>query len=102
MRALVLLTALSLTGLYACAPKGPVDAPTAKGECYYLADQKDGTIRKNLVAEKIPNIEQCAAELERMRLNFLRMGGSNYEIVGAYQGTFIMLKREGIFTAKHL
>ncbi len=30
------------------------------------------------------------------------MGGTNHEIVGSYQGTFILLKREGIYTAQRL
>ncbi len=91
------LIAWALT-LTACA-KEAVVAPTGKGLCWYIAQQPDGSIKNNKVAGNIPSIEQCAAELERMRLRFLRMGGTQIEILGAYQGTFIFLKREGIFTA---
>jgi len=93
---------LSVTAVAACAPKETIVAPKGQGLCWYLAEQQDGTIRNNKVAEAIPNIEQCAAELERMRVKFIRMGGTNHEIVGSYQGTFILLKRDGIYTAQRL
>ena len=35
-----------------------------------------------------------------MRLSFLRMGGSNREIVGTYQGQFIFLQEEGVFFSR--
>jgi hypothetical protein len=102
MMKLSLALPIALAALAACAPKETIVAPTGKGLCWYMADQPDGTIRNNKVAEAIPNIEQCAAELERMRVRFIRMGGTNHEIVGAYQGTFILLKRDGIYTAQRL
>ena len=37
-----------------------------------------------------------------MRLRFLRMGGSNQEIAGAYQGRFIFIDREGVKIGKSL
>ena len=96
-----ILAALSLT-LLACAAKETIVAPKGPGLCWYIAEQADGSIRNNKVAEKVPTIEQCAAELERMRVRFIRMGGSNHEILGAYNGTFILLKRDGIYTAQRL
>lgn len=100
--ALPLAVPLAFLALAACAPKDNIIAPTGKGLCWYMADQPDGTIRNNQVAQGITTIELCAAELERMRIKFIRMGGSNHEIVGSYQGTFILLKRDGIYTAQRL
>jgi hypothetical protein len=37
-----------------------------------------------------------------MRLRFLGMGGSNTDIVGAYQGQFIFLDRAGVWFGKTL
>jgi len=65
--------------------------------CYFVAPAEDGEgpqLRR--VADNIPQIELCAARLEDMRLRFLRMGGSNEEITGAYQGRFIFIAREGV------
>lgn len=95
-RTLVILAAA--LAVSACAAE-KVIAPRDPGVCFYIAQQKNGEIRNNQVA-KSPNIEQCAAELERMRLRFLRMGGTNDEILGAFQGNFIFLTRQGVFTGK--
>lgn len=97
-----LALAAAALALAACAEKETIIAPKGKGLCWYIAEQPDGSIRNNKVAENSPTIEQCAAELERMRVRFIRMGGSNHEILGAYQGTFILLKRDGIYTAQRL
>ena len=99
---LSLLTVAALLVLPACAPKETIVAPKGRGLCWYIAEQTDGSIKNNQVASNIATIELCAAELERMRLRFLRMGGSNTEILGSYQGTFILLKRDGIYTAQRL
>ena len=77
-----------------------VTAPTTPRVCYYDSKQKDGTWKFTEVAANQKQIENCAVELERMRLRFLRMGGSNREIVGSYQGEFIFLQDEGVFFAR--
>lgn len=76
--------------------------PGDAGVCYHVVAQKDGALRYNRVIDKLPNLESCAANLEAMRVRFLRMGGSNRDIVGAYQGNFIFIRREGVFTAADL
>lgn len=48
------------------------------------------------------NLEVCAANLEAMRIKFLRMGGSQQEIYGAYQANFLFLQREGVLTSTSL
>ena len=78
------------------------EAPYDKGICYHAAPQADGTFRFNPVKEKVASIEFCAAELEGMRVRFLRLGGQNREIVGAYQGSFLFLGRAGVFTSTSL
>jgi len=77
-----------------------VQAPLDTGVCYHVGSGPDGKIKFNVVARNQSSIEQCAAQLEGMRLRFLRLGGQNHEISGAYQGNFIFLRREGIFRAQ--
>ena len=48
------------------------------------------------------SLEVCAANLEAMRIKFLRMGGSQQEIYGAYQANFLFLQREGVLTSTSL
>lgn len=48
------------------------------------------------------SLEVCAANLEAMRIKFLRMGGSQQEIYGAYQTNFLFLQREGVLTSTSL
>ena len=93
---LVPLLTLALLG---CAKK--FEAPADKGVCWHMA-QKNGKTTFNRVAEKIDTVEKCAAELEGMRLRFLSLGGSNADIIGAYQGQFLILQQEGIFMAPSL
>lgn len=91
-----LIAAAALLG--ACEKE--VEAPLDTGICYAATSGADGEVKFNVVARNVPNIENCAAQLEGMRLRFLRMGGQNHEISGAYQGNFIFLRREGIFRAQ--
>jgi hypothetical protein len=37
-----------------------------------------------------------------MRLRFLSIGGSAEDIMGAYQGNFLFLQKEGVFTSETL
>ncbi len=37
-----------------------------------------------------------------MRLRFLGLGGGNEEIVGAYQGQYLFLGRQGVFLSQSL
>jgi hypothetical protein len=97
LRTMILATAAALA-LVACTRS--VTAPTTPRVCYYASEQKDGTWLFTELATNQKQIENCAVELERMRLRFLRMGGSNREIVGSYQGQFIFLQDEGVFFAR--
>ncbi len=95
----VLLTlAAAATLLGAC--EAQIEAPLDRGVCYAVGSGTDGKIKFNVVARNQPNIEHCAAQLEGMRLRFLRMGGQTREISGAYQGSFIFLRSEGIFRSQ--
>lgn len=96
MRAPVL--ALAAVSLLAACQNAP-QAPREPGVCYSVVTPKDGEKgppRFNVVATDQPQIEFCAARLEEMRLRFLRMGGSNREIIGAYQGQYIFIERRGV------
>ena len=101
MKPLAVLALLGLS-LGACsnAPKAPFD----KGVCYSVIPAEDGKgpPKMNVLAENQPQIEFCAARLEEMRLNFLRLGGNRREVVGAFQGQFIFIDRRGVFFGKTL
>lgn len=92
--------ALALAGLAGCGDKS-LQAPRDVGVCWHLV-RVEGEYRFNKLAENQPQLEHCAARLEDMRLRFMRLGSQQTEIAGAYQGQFIFLEREGIFTAKSL
>lgn len=97
--AALLALAAATVALGAC--KEEVEAPLDKGVCYAMATGPDGKFKFNVVARNQPNIESCAAQLEGMRLRFLRMGGQTREISGTYQGSFIFLRNDGIYRAQH-
>lgn len=89
-------------GLVACTNQ--FEAPYDPGVCYYVVpgETKGEDPKLNVVARDQPQIELCAARLEEMRVRFLRMGGSNREIIGAYQGQFIFIDRQGVKFGKTL
>jgi len=94
-----LILAAALLALAACAKK--TTPPGDAGICYHVVPQKDGTLKYNkLVGAK--SLEVCAANLEAMRIRFLRMGGSQQEIYGAYQANFLFLQKEGVLTSTSL
>jgi hypothetical protein len=95
-----LILGLAALALAACSQK--TRPPGEVGICYHVVGQPDGSLKYNKLKGTQPNLENCAAALEGMRVRFLRMGGTATELVGAYQGNFLFLQREGIFTASSL
>src|SRR5215472_3245866 len=95
--AFLLFVAAAVLPLAAC--QGGVEAPGNAGVCYHLASVDNGKPTFNVVAQKVPDMEHCAAQLESMRVRFLSLGGSVTDIVGAYQGNFLFLGPQGVFTA---
>lgn len=96
-----LAVVLGSTALAACdAPQ--LQAPSDKGVCYHVGELDSDAPRFNVLARDQPQIEFCAARLEEMRLKFLSMGGSNNEMLGAYQGQFIFIDRTGVKFSKSL
>ncbi|SFK66114.1 hypothetical protein [Caulobacter sp. UNC279MFTsu5.1] len=93
--ALSLIAAVAAVGLTGCEKQ--TKAPFQAGVCLHVIEQKDGTLKFNPVAQNVPSLELCAAELEGMRLRFVRLGSPNREMTGAYQGKFIFLQKEGIY-----
>lgn len=94
---LLLIPAAAALGLSAC--QSAPEAPREPGVCYSVQMPKEGEKTPpqfHVVATEQPQIEFCAARLEEMRVRFLRMGGSNREIIGAYQGQYIFIERRGV------
>lgn len=98
----VVLGFLGLT-VAACSP-AVVKVPRDEGVCYHVVPAEDGKSapQMNVVARDQPQIEFCAARLEEMRLRFLRLGGNNRDMIGAYQGQFIFIDRGGVAFGKTL
>ena len=77
-------------------PDGP------RGTCWHVAELDDGTIRFNPLPDPQPNMENCAARLEEMRVRFLRMGGTRREVVGAYGDQFMFVNGSGVALSRSL
>ena len=88
-----------ILGLAACAKK--TEPPGDRGVCYHVVPQKDGSLKYNKLVQA-ESLEKCAANLEAMRIKFLRMGGTQQEIYGAYQANFLFLERQGVLTSTSL
>jgi outer membrane murein-binding lipoprotein Lpp len=98
MQRLLLSAALAVLLTAGCAKK--LEAPFDKGVCYALAFDKEGKAKFNVVAENVQNMESCAAQLEGVRLRFTRLGMREDYFNGAYQGSFIFIKPEGVFVSQ--
>ena|SRR5689334_14701283 len=98
MKTAFVLAAAALA-LAACAKK--TTPPGDAGICYHVVPQKDGSLKYNKLVS-VNSLERCAANLEAMRIKFLRMGGSQQEIYGAYQANFLFLQKEGVLTSTSL
>ena len=97
MRLSILFT-LPILALGGCEKQ--LEAPMDRGVCWHLAQGPGGAVKFNKLADNQPDLEHCAAQLEVMRLRFNALGLSRPEITGAYQGQFLFLQREGVFTAQ--
>lgn len=93
-----LALALSLAALGGCQKR--IEPPGTPGVCYHVTFKGEELVYRKLV--NAPNLETCAANLEAMRIKFLRMGGSAQEIVGAYQANFLFILKTGIFSSTSL
>ena len=100
MKHLPPLFALALIALAGCSQG--VQAPADRGVCWQMAQFKGGKVKFNRLAQNVPSLEACAAQLEAMRLRFSALGASTEQTIGAYQGQFLFLQPEGIFTAENL
>ena len=94
------LAVLALVGLAGCSQG--VQPPADVGVCWHMSQFQGGKVRFNPVARNVKNLESCAAQLEVMRLRFSALGSSTEQMIGAYQGQFLFLQPEGIFTGENL
>jgi hypothetical protein len=98
-RTLTILTLAAAAALSACAKR--TLPPGDTGICYHVVPQADGSMKYNKLVTAA-NLETCAANLEAMRIKFLRLGGTTQEIYGAYQANFLFLERAGVLTSTSL
>ncbi len=94
--AAALATAAGLLAGCSNSPRPPGDT----GVCYHVVTDKGGKLRYNVVVRGMPNLENCAARLEALREQFLRMGGSHEQLTGAFQSSYLFLDRLGVSASK--
>jgi len=89
----------------ACAALGAcqkqTEPPGTARVCYNVVPQKGGSLKYFKLVDAA-SLETCAANLEAMRVKFLRMGGSQQNIYGAYQSNFLFIQSEGVLTSTTL
>ncbi len=100
MKRLLPLIALAAAGLAGCS--GGVKPPADPGVCWHMSQFKGGKVRFNPLAKNVRTLEGCAAQLEVMRIRFSALGSNPDQMIGAYQGQFLFLQPEGIFTGENL
>jgi len=96
-----LTVALLLAGastLGACEKQ--LEAPTDTRVCWHMVQPPAAPPKFNVLARNQPDLEHCAAELEKMRISFQSLGVPQGDITGAYQGQFLFLNRYGVFTSQ--
>jgi hypothetical protein len=98
-RLALIATVVTAAALAGCSQR--TEPPGDVGVCYHVVPQKGGKL-KFFKLVNAPNLETCAANLEAMRLKFLRMGGNQQDLYGAYQANFLFLQQEGVLTSTSL
>lgn len=93
------LAVLALFGLGLSACQQGPRPPGGENVCYHVIEKPKTPLRFVTVAENVPTLEDCVLQLEQIRLNFLRLGGSMHEITGAYGNQFIFIDRAGVSTS---
>jgi len=96
------ISACALSALALSACEKHIEAPFERGVCFHVVPLTGGAVKFNKLAENKPTLEACAAALEGMRERFLALGGTNTDVVGAYQGNFLFLGKTGVFTGPTL
>jgi hypothetical protein len=88
---------LAVLALTACQKQ--LQAPIDRGVCWHLVQLPGGKVKFNRLAGGQPDLEHCAAQLEAMRVRFNALGAGQEYVTGAFQGQFLFLQPEGVFTA---
>lgn len=96
-----LMAGLAAASALAACSQG-VKAPTDVGACWHMVALKGGKVRFNKVSSDMPNLESCGVRLEQLRTQFIRLGGTHTELAGAFQGRFLFVQREGVFSSQTL
>ena len=99
---LAVLAALTLAaaGLTACEKQ--IDAPRDTGVCWNVVTLPNGEMKFNKLTDHEPTLESCAASLESMRIRFERLGSTQGIVTGAYQGQYLFIANDGVFTSQTL
>jgi hypothetical protein len=98
MKRLILTAGAALLALGGCSKS--VEAPSEAGVCYNYVTPKTGPAKFNKLADNIKDIEHCALQLELVRRNFRALGSVQDEYIGAFQGSFVFIEKDGIFTSQ--
>ena len=101
LRPAVLALAAAVSASLAGCEK-QLEAPAEAGVCYHMVLLTGGKVRFNEVSRNRPSLESCAASLEGVRERFLGLGGSQQDMIGAYQGNYLFLGPTGVFTGRTL
>jgi len=101
MQRIFFISFLAAGVLALCGCSQRTEPPGDTGVCYNVVPQKDGKL-KYFKLVNAANLETCASNLEAMRIKFLRMGGNQQHILGAFQANFLFLEDEGVKTSTSL
>ena len=99
MRGTILISVLVVAALLG-ACQAQLQAPTDRGVCWHLVRLKSGQPKFNVLAQNQPDLEHCAAELEKMRVQFQSLGLPQGDVTGAFQGQFLFINTYGVFTSQ--
>ena len=98
----LVLPALAVCALALGGCEKKIDAPIEAGVCWQMIPLTGGKVKFNKVASNRTSLEACAASLEGVRERFMALGSSQEDMIGAYQGNYLFLGRNGVFTSTSL
>ena len=83
-----------------CGCARTLQAPVDRGVCWHMVSLPQGKVKFNPLAREVPDLEHCAAALEAMRVEFLSLGSQHTSVTGAFQGQFLFVQPDAVFTAQ--
>jgi len=90
---------VTVAALVGCQKR--VQAPKVANACYFIGYPRDGSLKFNLLAENVPDVEHCAVRLYNVRMDMMATRTAGEQTIGAYNGIFLFASGREVRYSQH-